>query len=174
MSYGDILVAISDMDGPVSYSQAMVGSESNIWLDAMKVEMHSMYVNKVWKLVDLPEGIKLVACKWMYKKKRVSDRNVETFKARLVAKGYTQNKGIDYEATFLPVAILKSTRILLSIAAALDYEIWQMDVKTAFLNGNLDERIYMAQPGGFVEGGQETMVCELPKSIYGSKQESRS
>ena len=174
MSYGDTLVAVSDMDDPVSYSQAMAGSESNLWLDAMKVEMHSMYVNKVWKLVDLPEGIKPVGCKWIYKKKRGPDGNVETFKARLVAKGYTQKEGIDYEETFSPVAMLKSIRILLSIAAALDYEIWQMDVKTAFLNGNLDERIYMAQPDGFVEGGQETKVCELLKSIYGLKQASRS
>lgn len=174
MSYGDSLVAVSDMDDPVSYSQAMACSESNLWLDAMKVEMHSMYVNKVWKLVDLPEGIKPVGCKWIYKKKRGPDGNVETFKARLVAKGYTQQEGIDYEETFSPVAMLKSIRILLSIAAALDYEIWQMDVKTAFLNGNLDERIYMAQPDGFVDKGQETKVCELLKSIYGLKQASRS
>ena len=124
----------------------------------MIVEMHSMYVNKVWKLVDLPERIKPVGCKWINKKKRVPDGNVETFKARLVAKGYTQQEGIDYEETFSPVAMLKSIRILLSIAGALDYEIWQMDVKTAFLNGNLDERNYMAQPDGFVEEGQETKV----------------
>ena len=91
-----------------------------------------------------------------------------------MAKGYTQKEGIDYEETFSPVAMLKSICILLSIAAALDYEIWQMDVKTAFLNGNLDERIYMAQPDGFVEEGQETKVCELLKSIYGLKQASRS
>ena len=81
------------------------------------------------------------------------DGNVETFKARLVAKGYTQQEGIDYEETFSSIVMLKSIRILLSIAAALDYEIWKMDVKTAFLNGNLDERIYMAQPDGFVEEG---------------------
>ena len=73
MSYGDTLVAVSDMDDPVSYSQAMAGSESNLWLDAMKVEMHSMYVNKVWKLVDLPEGIKPKGYKWIYKKKRSWD-----------------------------------------------------------------------------------------------------
>ena len=133
-----------------------------------------MYVNKVWKLVDLPEGIKPVGFKWIYKKKRGPDGNVETFKARLVAKGYTQKECIDYEDTFLPVTMLESIRVLLSIDAALDYDIWQMDVKTAFLNGNLDERIYMAQPDGFVEEGQETMVCELLKSIYGLNKASRS
>ena len=91
------------------------------------------------------------------------DGNVEPFKARIVAKGYTQKEGTDYEETFSPVAMLKSIRILLSITVALDYEIWQMDVKTAFLNHNLDERIYMAQPDGFVEEGQETKVCETVK-----------
>ena len=79
-----------------------------------------------------------------------ADREVKTYKARLVAKWYTQREGIDYEETFFPVAMLKSIRILLSIAACLDYEIWQMDVKTVFLNGYLEEDIYMAQPDGFI------------------------
>ena len=92
----------------------------------------------------------------------------------MVAKGYTQTEGIDFDETFSPVAMLKTIRILLSIAAALDYEIWQMDVKTAFLNRNLDERIYMQQPEGFIQDGQESKVCELHKSIYGLKQASRS
>jgi len=176
MSYGDALYAVSDLDidEPVSYLQAMESSEANLWHEAMDAEIQSMYKNGVWTLVDPPEGVKPVGCKWIYKKKRGPDGNVETFKARLVAKGYTQKEGIDYEDTFSPVAMLKSIRILLSIAAALDYEIWQMDVKTAFLNGNLDERIYMAQPDGFIEKGLEEKVCELQKSIYGLKQASRS
>ena len=160
MSYGDALTAVSDKtdDEPISYSEAMSSPEANLWHDAMNVEMHSMYSKNVWNLVDLPEGVKPVGCKWIYKKKRGVDENVETFKARLVAKGYTQKEGIDYEDTFSPVAMLKSIRILLSIAAALDYEIWQMDVQTTFLNGNLEECIYMAQPDGFIEEGQETKV----------------
>ena len=84
---------------------------------------------------------------------------METYKARIVAKGYTQKEGIDYEETFSPVAMLKSIRILLSIAAHLDYEIWQMDVKTAFLNGRLEESIYMIQSKGFIAKGQEHRVC---------------
>ena len=91
-----------------------------------------------------------------------------------MAKGYTQKEGFDYEETFSPVAMIKSIRILLAIANHMDYEIWQMDVKTAFLNGSLDETIYMVQPEGFIEKGQEKKVCKLQKFIYGLKQASRS
>ena len=99
---------------------------------------------------------------------------METFKARLVAKGYTQKEDFDYEETFSSVAMIKSIRILLSMAAHKNYEIWQMDVKTAFLNWSLDETIYMVQPEGFIIKGQEKKVCKLQKSIYGLKQVSRS
>ena len=91
-----------------------------------------------------------------------------------MAKGYTQKDGIDYEETFSPIAMLKSIRILLVVAASLDYEIWQMDVKTAFLNGSLEEDIYMQQPEGFIARGQEHMACKLQRSIYGLKQVSRT
>ena len=99
---------------------------------------------------------------------------MQTYKARLVAKGFKQKHGIDYDETFSPVAMLKSIRILLAIVAYHDYEIWQMDVKTAFLNGNLVEDVYMTQPDGFVLDGKTNMVCMLQKSIYGLKQASRS
>ena len=140
----------------------------------IKIEMESMYSNQVWTLVDLPDNIKPIGCKWIYKRNRGPNGRVETFKARLVVKGFTQKEGIDYEETFSPVAMLKSIRILLSIAAYLDYEIWQMDVKTAFLNGHLEEDIYMMQPDGFIANNQSQRVCKLQKSIYGLKQASRS
>ena len=106
--------------------------------------------------------------------KRGPDRKVETFKARLVAKGYIQKEGIDYEETFPLVAMLKSIRILLAVATKLDYEIWQMDVKTVFLNGNLEKDIYMRQSKRFITKGQEHMVCKLQRFIYGLKQATRS
>ena len=91
-----------------------------------------------------------------------------------MAKGFRQIQGVDYDETFSPVAMLKSIRIVLAIAAYFDYEIWQMDVKTAFLNGNLDEDVYMTQPKGFVDPQSAKKICKLQKSIYGLKQASRS
>ncbi|KAH9753253.1 Integrase catalytic domain-containing protein [Citrus sinensis] len=114
-----------------------------------------------------------IRCKWIYKRKRGVDERVETFKARLVAKGFTQKEGIDYEETFSLVAMLKSIKILLSIAAVLDYEIWQMDVKIAFLNGYLEEDIYMQQPDGFIQKGQEHMVLGYTDSDFMSDKDSR-
>ena len=102
------------------------------------------------------------------------DGNVHTYKSRLVAKGFTQTYGVDYEETFSPVADIRAIRILIAIAAFYDYEIWQMDVKTAFLNGYLDEDIYMVQPEGFIDPKHPRKVCKLQRSIYGLKQASRS
>ena len=121
----------------------MANVDSAHWVKAMKAELESMDSNKVQDLVEAPTNIKPIGCKWVYKRKRGSNGKVETFKARLVVKGYTQMEGIDYEETFSPIAMLKSIKILLSIAACLNFEIWQMDVKTAFLNGNLEVDIYM-------------------------------
>ena len=103
-----------------------------------------------------------------------TDGQVETYKARLVAKGFRQKQGINYEETFSPVVMLKSIRIMLAIAAYHDYEIWQMDVKTAFLNGFLEEEVYMSQPEGFISKNKPNQVCKLKRSIYGLKQASRS
>nr|GEX09607.1 hypothetical protein [Tanacetum cinerariifolium] len=112
------------------------------WLNAMNVEMQSMKDNKVWVLVELPPNGKTVGSKWLFKKKTDMDGKVHIYKARLVAKGYTQTPGIDYEETFFPVADIRAIRILIAIAAYYNYEIWQMDVKTTFLNGYLNEERY--------------------------------
>ena len=144
------------------------------WQDSMNQEMESMYSNSIWELVDPPKDVRPIGCKWIFKRKRGIDGKVETFEARLVVKSYTQKEGVDYEETFLLVAMLKSIHILLSIATFLDYEIWKMDVKTDFLNGYLKESIYMMQPEGFVAKSQQQKVCKLLRSIYGLKQASRS
>jgi len=143
-------------------------------LEAAKSEMESMSQNKVWTFVDLLDGVKAIECKCIFKKKIDMDDNIQIYKARLVAKGYKQIHGIDYDETYSPVAMLKSIRILLAIAAHYDYEIWQMDVKTPFLNGNHEEDVYMTQPEGFTVLESAWKVCKLHRSIYGLKQASRS
>ncbi|KAJ9566124.1 hypothetical protein OSB04_002090 [Centaurea solstitialis] len=163
-----------DLNEPTSYGEAVSGSESEQWQEAMKAEMHSMYDSQVCKLTDLPQHYRAVGRKWVFKKKTDMDGNVHTFKARLVAKGFTQTHGIDNDETFSPVAMLKSIRILMAISAYFNYEIWQMDVKTAFLNGKLTEDVYMQQSEGFVDPKNPNKVCKLLKSIYGLKQASKS
>jgi len=143
-------------------------------MDAMKNEMDSMARNKVWELVDRPPQRKSIGNKWVFKIKRRVDGSIDKFKARLVAKGFTQIEGMDYEETFSPVVRFASIRLLLALVAYLDLELFQMNVKTAFLNGNLEEEIYMNQPIGFVSKDQEDKVCRLKRSTYGLKQSSRS
>ncbi|KAL0458338.1 UNVERIFIED_CONTAM: hypothetical protein Slati_0461000 [Sesamum latifolium] len=130
--------------------------------------------NYFWTLVDPPKGARPVRCKWVYKRKFRADGEVTAFKARLVARGYTQRPRIDFEETYSPVAMAKFIRILLAIAAWYDYEIWQMDVKTAFPNGFVEEEIYMDQPEGFTTVGEQQKVCRLQRSIYGLKQAFQS
>nr|GEY61568.1 putative retrotransposon Ty1-copia subclass protein [Tanacetum cinerariifolium] len=125
--------------------------ESDKWLEAINTEMQSMKDNQVWYLVDLPSNGQTVGCKWLFKKKTDMDGNVRTFKARLVAKGFTQTYRVDNGETFSHVAHIRDIRILLAIATFYDYDIWQMDVKTTFLNGHLSEDVYMVQPEGFVD-----------------------
>ena len=164
---------LGDLGEPKTYKAALLDPESKKWLGAMNVEIQSMKDNEVWELVELPPNCKTVGSKWLFKKKTDMDGAVHTFKARLVAKGFTQTYGIDYEETFSPVADIRAIRILIAIAAFYDYEIWQMDVKTAFLNGHLYEEVYMEQPEGFVNPKYPNRVCKLKRSIYGLKQASR-
>ncbi|KAL0416494.1 UNVERIFIED_CONTAM: Retrovirus-related Pol polyprotein from transposon RE1 [Sesamum latifolium] len=144
--------------------------DSDKWLEATKSEMDSMGLNQVWTLVDPPKGVRPVGCKWVYKRKLGADGEVTAFKARLVAKGYTQRPGVDFEETYSPVAMAKSIRILLAITAWYDYEIWHMDVKTAFLNCFVEEEIFMDQPEVFTAVGEEHKVYRLQRSSYGLKQ----
>ena len=151
----------------------MESDDSSKWMEAMNEELKSMAHNSVWDLIELPNICKPVGCKWVFKTKRDAKGNIERFKARLVAKGFTQKEGIDYKDTFSPVSEKDSLRIIMALVAHFDLELHQMDVKTAFLNGNLDEDIHMEQPEGFTKKGNEHLVCKLKKSIYGLKQASR-
>jgi hypothetical protein len=124
MITGERNILLLDNDELMTYAEAMMDPDSKKWQSAMQSEIDSIGDNQVWNLVGLPDGIKPIECKWIYKKKRYMDRNVHIHKARLVAKGYRQVQGVDYDETFLPVAMLKSIRIILAIAAYFDYEIW--------------------------------------------------
>nr|GEW57374.1 retrotransposon protein, putative, Ty1-copia subclass [Tanacetum cinerariifolium] len=164
---------LGDLGEPANYKAVLLDTESEKWLNAMNVKMQSMKDNEVWVLVELPPNGKTVGSKWLFKKTTDKDGNAHISKARLVAKGYTQTSGIDYEKTFSSVADIRAIRILIAIAAYYDYEIWQMDVKIAFLNGYLNEEVYMEQPEGFVNPKYPNRVCKLKRSIYGLKQASR-
>ena len=159
-------------DDPINFRQALESSKSHEWIDAMNEEVKSMKDNDVWDLVPFPEGVKPIGCKWIFKTKRDSKGDVERYKARLVAKGYTQKEGIDYKETFSPVSSKDSFRTIMALVVQFNLELHQMDVKTAFLNGDIDETIYMMQPENFVLGDTKRMVCKLKKSIYGLKQAS--
>ena len=139
----------------------------------MEEEIEFMKTNQVWDLVDLPLGRKSIGNKWVLKIKSKADGTIDRYKAQLVAEGYAQKEGIDYEETFSPVVRFASVRLILAIVAKMELELYQMDVKTAFLNGELDEEIYMDQPLGFESKGEERKVCKLKRSIYGLKQASR-
>jgi hypothetical protein len=132
---------IGPKDDQNSFSQAMSGEHSALWLKAMKEEIESMVKNQVWDLVDLLEKVVAVGCKWVYKTKIDASCNVERYKARLVAKGFTQDEGIDYHETFSPVFKNDSFRIIMALVAHFDLELHQMNVKTAFLNGDLEEEV---------------------------------
>ena len=139
----------------------------------MNEEMKSMKDNYVWDLVPLLEGAKSIGCKWIFKTKKDSKGNVERYQGRLVAKGFTKKEGIDYKETFSPVSSKDYFRIIMAFVAHFNLELHQIDVKTTFLNGDIDEIIYMVKPENFVSGDAKKMVCKLKKSIYGLKQASR-
>lgn len=157
---------------PTSYEEAINSPEGVEWRRAMEEEMSSLHVNGTWTLEKPPHGTKLLPVKWVYKKKRGADGQVLRYKGRLVVKGFAQRKGIDYNEVFAPVAKYSTMRALLAKAAAEGLHLHQLDVKTAFLNGDLEEDIWMQQPPGF--SGGEGLACHLKKSLYGLKQAPRA
>ena len=160
---------------PNTYDEAMSSTESKNWKKAIDEEIHSFEENQAWILVDKPSNHPIVKSKWVFKTKKDSDGNISCYRARLVAKGYSQHFGIDYNETFAPVVRYSSLRLLFAIGVRLDLEIDHLDVCTAFLNGQLKEKIYMELPEGMhIEDKEKNKVYLLKKAIYGLKQAARS
>ena len=132
--------------------------------------MHSLQKNSTFSLVSRPDDYKILKNRWVFKLKSEEGNAKPRYKERLVVKGFGQRHGIDYDEIFAPVVKMTSIRLVLGIAAHYDLEIEQLDVKTAFLHGDLEEDIFMEQPEGFINEGEEHLVCKLNKCLYGLKQ----
>jgi hypothetical protein len=156
-------------DTPKTIVKAFASPDADDWKEAVHSEMDSILSNGTWDLVDRPYGCKPVCCKWVFKKKLRLDGTIDKYKTRLVAKGYTQKKGKDFFYTYSPITRLTTIHVLLSLTASHGLLIHQMNVKTTFLNGELEAEIYMTQSDGFVVKGQEDNVCKLVKFLYGLK-----
>lgn len=165
-NFGDDFYTYLIDNDPLTYKEAVTSRDAPFWKEAINSEIESIMSNHTWELVDLPPGTKPIGCKWIFKRKLKPDGSIDKFKARLVAKGFSQKKDIDYFDTYAPVTRISSIRILIALASINKLIIHQMDVKTAFLNGDLEEEIYMDQPEGCVIPGNEQKVCKLIKSLY--------
>ena len=161
------------IEEPTTIDNALNGEYSKEWKAAADLEYGALMENQTWSLVEPPKECNVVGCKWVFRVKYDGNGNVKCFKGRLVAQGFSQRHGVDYGEVFSPVAHLSSIRVLLAFAAENKLQIHQMDVVSAFLNGELKEEIYMRQPPGYELKGKEELVCKLRKSIYGLKQSPR-
>ena len=140
----------------------------------MHEELHQFVRNDVWELVPRPKGVNVIGTKWIFKNKFDEHGTVIINKSRLVAQGYTQVERVDFDETFVPVAGLESIRILLAIASHLNFKLYQMDVKSAFLNGMLQEEVYVEHPKGFIDPHKSDDVYKLKRALYGLKQAPRA
>ena len=161
------------VDEPNTIQEALGGRHSKEWKEAADSEYSSLLENNTWELTELPKGRRAIGCKWVFRVKYDGQGGVERYKGRLVAQGFSQQYGIDYKETFSPVARYSSIRTILAYAVEHNMLVHQMDVVTAFLNGEIQEDIYMEQPPGYTQPGKENLVCKLKKSIYGLKQSPR-
>jgi hypothetical protein len=156
---------------PQTVKEALACADADLWQQAMDDEIRSLLENQTWIWEPIPPGVRPVPVKWVFKIKRDASGNIERYKARLVAKGFLQREGVDYTEVFAPVSKHTSLRTLLAIVAAKDLELQHLDVTTAFLNGDLDETLYMQPPPGYERG--PGIGCRLQRSIYGLKQAPR-
>lgn len=162
---------LAGMDEPLNYDQAPRKKE---WRSAMKAELEAVERNRTWTLTELPPGKKTIDLKWVFKLKKDLNGEIVKHKARIVAKGYVQEYGIDFEEIFTPVTRLETVRLILALSAKNGWGVHHLDVKSAFLNGELTEEVYVSQPEGFVQPGQEHMVYKLHKALYGLRQAPRA
>ncbi|MCO5573377.1 hypothetical protein L7F22_027146 [Adiantum nelumboides] len=167
-------VMVPNCNEPSCYKETVQMKDSPKWQLAMQSKMIALEKIQTWKLVKLPQAKNVLPCKWVYRYKITIHDGQTKYKARLVAKGFKQEKGIDFDEVFPPVVKMTILRPFLALVAKLDLVLHQMDVKIAFLHGDLDEEVYMQQLKGFVEKGKEALVCQLLKSIYGLIQSLRT
>jgi hypothetical protein len=170
-SFKSFICSLDSKSAPTDWREAIMDPK---WKAAMLEEMEALEKNNTWEVVELPKGKEPVGCKWVYTIKQNPDGKVDRYKARLVAKGYTQTYGVDYEQTFAPVAKINTIRTLISCAVNLDWHLHQLDVKNAFLHGDLHEEVYMHIPPGFATAKTEGKVLKLHRSLYGLKQSPRA
>uniref|UniRef100_A0ACD5ZTS1 Uncharacterized protein n=1 Tax=Avena sativa TaxID=4498 RepID=A0ACD5ZTS1_AVESA len=156
---------------PATVEEALA---SPAWRRAMEEEMGSIIDNETWALSSLPTGHRAIGLKWVFKLKKDPEGNVVKHKARLVVKGYAQRQGVDFDEVFAPVARMETVRVLLGLAAHGGWEVHHMDVKSAFLNGDLSEEVYVLQPPGFLNKEQPNSVLKLSKALYGLRQAPRA
>jgi len=157
---------------PKGYREAVNSTEADRWRDAMQEEIGALLDNGTWELVPTPAGTKVIPNSWVYKLKKLPDGSIERFKARLVVKGFHQREGVDFNEIYAPVSKYATLRALLACVAGQDWELHQLDVRTAFLQGELEEEVYVQQPPGYEERGGK--VCRLRRALYGLKQAPRA
>lgn len=165
------LLMVSNDEEPTRYTDA---SRKKEWVQAMNAEIASIEKNNTWHLVELPRNRRPIGLKWVFKVKRDPEGKILKHKARIVAKGYVQKHGVDYDEVFAPVARIETVRVILALAGTNGWKVHHLDVKSAFLNGKLEEEVYVTQPEGFEKKGQEHKVFKLSKALYGLKQAPRA
>ena len=181
LSYGKVsplylsfLVSIDKIKEPLTYAEA---KKLLVWDDPMDAEIDALESTDTWTICTLPPDKTPIGCKWVFEVKFNADGSIERYKARLVAKGYTQQEGVDYLDTLSPVVKLTTVKLLLALSAIHGFSLHQLDISNAFLNGDLDEEIYMKLPPGYAARKGDSLppndVCKLKKSLYGLKQASR-
>lgn len=165
--------AILTEDDSLTVEEALSGPDATLWRQAMDAEFQALQQNSTWSLVKLPPDRRPITCKWILRRKLKADGSIERYKARLVARGFSQSPGLDFDETFSPVLGMTAFCILVALAAHYDWPLHQLDVKTAFLHGDLQEEIYMQQPPLYQSAAQPDTVCRLHKALYGLKQSPR-